>query len=91
MGLNEVWTADLTYIRVANGFVYLAIILDLYSRRVIGWNISKRIDADLALGALTMAIAKRKPKAGCIHHSDRGVQYLCEKYVALLEEHNFWI
>ena len=91
MGLNEVWTADLTYIRIGNGFVYLAIILDLYSRRVIGWNISKRIDAELALGALLMAINQRKPKPGCIHHSDRGVQYLCEKYVALLKTHGFWI
>jgi putative transposase len=91
MGLNEVWTADLTYIRIGNGFVYLAIILDLYSRRVIGWNISKRIDAELALGALQMAITQRKPRPGCIHHSDRGVQYLCEKYVALLKAHGFWI
>lgn len=91
MGLNEVWTADLTYIRIGNGFVYLAIILDLYSRRVIGWNISKRIDGDLALGALRMAITQRKPRPGCIHHSDRGVQYLCEKYVAMLKAHGFWI
>jgi putative transposase len=91
MGLDEVWTADLTYIRIANGFVYLAIILDLYSRRVIGWHISKRIDGDLALGALRMAIGQRKPKPGCIHHSDRGVQYLCGEYVELLKEHGFWI
>lgn len=90
-GLNEVWTADLTYIRIGNGFVYLAIILDLYSRRVIGWNISKRIDGELALGALRMAIAQRKPGRGCIHHSDRGVQYLCGDYVALLKLHGFWI
>lgn len=91
MGLNEVWTADLTYIRIGNGFVYLAIILDLYSRRVIGWSISKRIDGELALAALRMAIEQRKPKPGCIHHSDRGVQYLCEQYVALLKQHGFWI
>ena len=91
MGLNEVWTADLTYIRIANGFVYLAIVLDLYSRRVIGWGISKRIDGELALSALRMAIAQRQPEVGCIHHSDRGVQYLCEEYVALLKKHGFWI
>jgi putative transposase len=91
MGLNEVWTADLTYIRIGNGFVYLAIILDLYSRRVIGWGISKRIDGELALSALQMAISRRNPKPGCIHHSDRGVQYLCKEYVALLKEHGFWI
>lgn len=74
MGLDEVWTVDLTYIRIANGFVYLAIVLDLYSRRVIGWSVSKRIDGDLAVAALRMAIGQRKPRPGCIHHSDRGVQ-----------------
>jgi putative transposase len=91
MGLDEVWTVDLTYIRIGNGFVYLAIVLDLYSRRAIGWNISKRIDADLAVGALQMAIRRRSPKPGCVHHSDRGVQYLCGKYIAILEHHGFWI
>lgn len=91
MGLDEVWTADLTYIRIGNGFVYLAIVLDLYSRRVIGWSVSKRIDGDLAVAALRMAIAQRRPKPGCIHHSDRGVQYLCNEYIQLLEEHGFWI
>jgi putative transposase len=91
MGLDEVWTVDLTYIRIGNGFVYLAIVVDLYSRRVIGWSVSKRIDGDLAVAALQMAIGQRKPKPGCIHHSDRGVQYLCNEYVKLLEEHGFWI
>lgn len=90
-GLDEVWTADITYIRIGNGFVYLAVILDLYSRRVIGWGISKRIDGELALSALRMAIARRKPAPGVIHHSDRGVQYLCDPYVALLKAHGFWI
>lgn len=91
MGLNEVWAADITYVRIGNGFVYVAIILDLYSRRVIGWHVSKRIDSELALVALRMAIQRRRPNPGCIHHSDRGVQYLCESYVALLKEHGFWI
>ena len=91
MGLNEVWTADLTYIRIGNGFVYLAIVLDLYSRRVIGWHISKRIDGDLAVAALRMAIEQRKPGPGCVHHSDRGVQYLCGDYVELLNQYKFWI
>ena len=90
-GLNEVWTADLTYIRIGNGFVYLAIVLDLYSRKVIGWQISKKIDGDLAVAALRMAIDRRKPGPGCIHHADRGVQYLCGEYIALLEKHKFWI
>lgn len=90
-GLNEVWTADLTYIRIGNGFVYLAIILDLYSRKVIGWHVSKRIDGELAVAALNMAIERRKPREGCIHHSDRGVQYLCKDYIEILEKNKFWI
>ena len=90
-GLNEVWTADLTYIRIGNGFVYLAIILDLYSRKVIGWHVSKRIDGDLAVAALRMAIERRNPGPGCIHHADRGVQYLCKDYIEILEKHKFWI
>jgi transposase InsO family protein len=73
-GVNQAWGADLTYIRVNNGFVYLAVILDLFSRRVIGWAISKHIDAELALTALKQAITTRNPPPGCVHHSDRGVQ-----------------
>lgn len=86
-GLNQVWAADFTYIRIQNGFVYLAVILDLYSRKVIGWAISKRIDAELGLAALRQAIHTRHPPPGCIHHSDRGVQYLCKDYVTLLKQH----
>lgn len=90
-GINQVWTADLTYIRIENGFVYLAVILDLYSRKVIGWQISKKIDRHLALDALKMAIARRNPPRGVIHHSDRGVQYLCDDYTSLLQENGFHI
>jgi transposase InsO family protein len=90
-GINQVWAADLTYIRIGNGFVYLAVILDLFSRRVIGWAISRHIDAELALSALRQAIAMREPPPGCIHHSDRGVQYLCNDYVALLNAHGLLI
>ena len=82
---------DLPYIRIENGFVYLAVILDLYSRKVIGWAISKRIDGQLALDALKMAIERRKPPPGVIHHSDRGVQYLCDAYVEHLKENGFHI
>jgi putative transposase len=89
--VNQAWAADLTYIRIVNGFVYLAVILDLFSRKVIGWAISKHIDAALALAALRQAIETRKPAPGCVHHSDRGVQYLCNDYVALLTEHKFLI
>lgn len=71
--LNQVWVADITYIRIQTGFVFLAAIMDLCSRKVVGWAISKRIDRDLALGALRMALEIRRPPRGCIHHSDRSV------------------
>jgi putative transposase len=73
-GINQVWVTDITYIRIRSGFVYLAVILDLFSRRVVGWAISLKIDTDLCLTALDDAIKKRQPKPGLIHHSDRGVQ-----------------
>lgn len=88
--INQVWVADLTYIRVLTGFVYLACILDVYSRKVIGWAISVSMDRSLTIAALKMAIEKRKPPNGVIHHSDRGVQYLCREYVAVLEAHGFF-
>lgn len=90
-GINQVWTTDITYIRINNGFIYLAVVLDLFSRKVIGWQISKKIDGQLTLDALDMAKKRRKPKRGVIHHSDRGVQYLCKDYVALLKENGFHI
>jgi putative transposase len=83
--------ADFIYIRIANGLVYLAVILDLYSRRVAGWAVSRHIDAELALSALRQAITTRRPPRGCIHHSDRRVQYLCNSDIALLEENGFEI
>ena len=83
-GLNQVWAGDITYIRIDNGFVFLAVLLDLYSRKVIGWAISKRIDEKL-----TMAIKRRDPPKGVIHHTDRGVQYLSNNYVDLLAENGF--
>ncbi len=90
-GINQVWTADITYIRINNGFVYLAVILDLFSRKVIGYAISKKIDGQLATDALRMAILRRKPPRGVIHHSDRGVQYLCDDYVEVLDDNGFHI
>jgi putative transposase len=90
-GPNQAWVADITYIRILTGFVFLAALLDRYSRKAIGWAISKRIDSDLCLAALRIALATRKPPAGCIHHSDRGVQYACREYVALLREANMKI
>jgi putative transposase len=88
---NQAWVADITYIRIVKGFVFLAALLDRYSRKVIGWAISRRIDTELCLAALKSALARRQPPTGCIHHSDRGVQYACREYVALLKEANMKI
>ena len=84
--LDQVWVVDMTYIRLPQGFVYLACVLDAFSRRVIGWHLSKDIDTRLTLAALNQAIAARCPQAGLIHHSDRGVQYASGEYVARLSE-----
>jgi len=86
-GVNQLWVADITYIAIAKGFVYLAAILDAWSRRVVGYAIGRRIDARLALAALRAAIASRQPPVGCIHHSDRGSQYASEDYRAELDKH----
>jgi putative transposase len=85
--LNQLWVADITYIAIAAGFVYLAAILDAWSRRAVGYAIGKRVDVRLALAALRAAIAARQPPPGCIHHSDRGSQYAAEDYRAELAEH----
>jgi putative transposase len=89
--LNQVWVSDITYVRIQTGFIFVAIILDLCSRKVIGWAISKRINAELAVTALRMAIQQRKPDPGCIHHSDQGIQYCSEDYIELLTEWRFQI
>jgi putative transposase len=86
-GPNQLWVADITYIAIAAGFVYLAVILDAWSRRVVGYAISRSIDARLAIAALKAAIRARQPPRGCIHHSDRGSQYACEAYRQLLANH----
>ena len=89
--LNQVWLSDITYIRIRTGFVYLAAILDAFSRRVIGYAISARLDASLTLEALHMAITHRQPGPGVIHHSDQGVQYASADYVAELKRHGFLV
>jgi putative transposase len=86
-GPNQLWVADITYIAITSGFVYLAAILDAWSRRVVGYAISRSIDARLAVAALKAAIHSRKPPAGCVHHSDRGSQYASEIYRQLLAAH----
>jgi putative transposase len=84
--LDQAWVADITYIRLPTAFVYLACILDAFSRRCIGWKLSRQIDTRLTLAALEMAIERRQPQPGFIHHSDRGVQYASTEYVSRLEE-----
>ena len=85
------WVADLTYIRLPAEFVFLAVLLDAWSRKVTGWALSRRLDAQLTCAALRAAIASRRPAAGCIHHSDRGVQYASAEYVGILRDHGFRI
>jgi transposase InsO family protein len=81
---DQAWAADLTYVRLGEGFCYLAVILDAFSRRVLGWNLSPNLNVRLSLAALEQALHTRKPPPGWIHHSDRGVQYACHAYVARL-------
>ena len=86
-GPNQLWVADITYVAIATGFVYLAAILDAWSRRVVGYAISRSIDARLVVAALKAAINARNPAQGCVHHSDRGSQYASEPYRTVLREH----
>ena len=84
--INQLWVADITYIRLQSEFVYLAVVLDAYSRRVIGWALEDTLEDDLTIGALRMALRLRKPAPGLVHHSDRGVQYASGDYIQLLKE-----
>jgi putative transposase len=84
-GVDQLWVADITYIRLEEEFVYLAVILDAYSRRVIGWHLSDGLDDSLSLTALRMALAQRVVRPGLVHHSDRGVQYASGDYTDLLK------
>lgn len=84
---NEAWVCDITYVWTLEGWLYLAVVLDLFSRKVIGWSTSDRLQAGIAQNALHMALSRRHPKPGCLVHSDRGVQYACTAYQQLLAEH----
>ncbi len=84
---DTVWAGDITYIWTQEGWLYLAVILDLFSRRVVGWAMSNRIDTQLALDAMTMALDRRQPDDGLLHHSDRGCQYAAKRYCKLLDAH----
>lgn len=86
-GIDQLWRADITYIRLETEFVYLAVVLDAYSRRVIGWALDRRLEDDLAIAALQMALRSRNPADGLTHHSDRGVQYASHDYISLLQDH----
>jgi len=86
-GPNQKWACDLTYIWTDEGWLYLSVVMDLFSRRIIGWNMSDNLKADGIADALRMALTRRKPEAGLVHHSDRGVQYACTLYRQLLDEH----
>jgi transposase InsO family protein len=86
-GLNQLWVADITYIRLQSEFVYLAVILDLFSRKVVGWCLDRTLASRLPLTALEQAIAERQPAPGLVHHSDRGVQYASAEYVRILQQH----
>lgn len=89
--VNQLWVADITYIRLQESFVYLAVILDAYSRRVVGWSLTNSLAAELVLEALDRALADRTVPDGIIHHSDRGVQYCCHPYVERLKAAGFVI
>ena len=84
---NQVWVSDLTYLRTQTGFVYMAVVLDLFARRVVGWTVSENLDAGIAVAALRRALALRPAPVGMIHHSDRGIHYACADYRALLQRH----
>ncbi len=86
-GMNQLWIADITYIRLKKEFVYLAVVLDAFSRKVVGWALDRTLAARLPIAALEQAIAQRQPPPGLVHHSDRGVQYACGDYAQILQQH----
>ena len=88
---NQNWAGDISYVWTREGWLYLAVILDLHSRRVIGWAVSNRMKRDLAIRALNMAIALRRPPKGCIHHTDRGSQYCSHDYQKILRQAGFQV
>ena len=85
--IDQLWVADITYIRLRTEFVYLAVVLDGFSRRVIGWALGRTLEAELALCALRVALSERRPAPGLVHHSDRGVQYASQQYTDVLKQH----
>ncbi|HEY3439451.1 MAG TPA: IS3 family transposase [Paludibaculum sp.] len=90
-GVNQLWVSDITYVRLRETFLYLAVVMDAYSRRVVGWELGEDLRAELVLRALDRALADRNIEAGIVHHSDRGVQYCCQAYIEKLKAHGFTI
>ena len=90
-GINQLWVADITYIRLRRQFMYLAAIIDAFSRRVIGWSIQDTLGRELSLSALRMALIKREIVPGLVHHLDRGIQYACREYIDLLKTNGILI
>lgn len=90
-GVNQLWVADITYIRLQREFVYLAVVLDAYSRMCVGWNLGRRLDDGLTITALRKGLSSRVTGAGLVHHSDRGVQYASKDYTDMLKEHGIAI
>ena len=88
---DQVWTADITYIPTAEGWLYLAVVMDLYTRMIVGWSMGARMTRDLVIDALRMAYFRRRPKRGLMHHSDRGSQYASQDYQALLEAYGMTV
>jgi len=90
-GPNQVWATDITFIKLLKEYIYISAVIDVYTRKIVGWSISRDLSHKFCLEALEVAIKKHKPPEGIIHHSDRGVQYTCEDYVEFLEKNKFKI
>src|SRR6266536_1519608 len=87
-GINQLWVADITYIRLRKEFVYLAVVIDRFSRKAVGWALDRTLAARSAVAALQQAITRRQPPTGVVHHSDQGIQYACAEYAAVLQAHH---
>lgn len=90
-GINQVWATDITYIKIAKETVFLAAVIDIYSRAIVGWALAKRMDYVLCINAMAIAVKARNPDPGCIHHSDQGTQYTSTEYIKFLKENGFEI
>ena len=90
-GPNQIWATDITFVKLLHEYIYVSAVIDVYTRKIVGWSVSRDLSHKFCLEALEVAIKKYKPPKGVIHHSDRGVQYCCDAYVEYLEQHGFKI